>query len=98
MKIANLRNAKFTSSEFYKLEFVKCPEPARDMVEGYKKERGLIRLPIIGEDPHNAYNNVLIGHDEGFIGDFSEYDEKLHKEYKLFFTDEKYSTANVYQT
>jgi hypothetical protein len=34
------------------------PSPKRNEVEGYLTQRGPLSIPILIEDPHNAYNSI----------------------------------------
>lgn len=96
MKVAKLRNTKFTNTLFNQLTFsIKVPKSTKK--EGYRKTKWNMSFPMMEQDPHNAYSHVCTGWSKPIKEvDFQYYDQKLHEQYKKYVNGGCFNQAVIY--
>lgn len=94
--IINLRNSDFNNCKFLNLKLINNPNPNHDEKEGYIVTEGRISIPMMTEDPNNAYSSICSGYYKLPKTKISFYDEKLHVSHRKFKSNEHYEEANIF--
>lgn len=94
-----LRNVNIKNFRLNNLKFNLMPEPERNETEGYVIQRGTLSIPMMGDDPHNAYSSMPTG--EYFTikdTNIAIYDKETHLKYKTYMNDVSESCVDIFKT
>ena len=93
-----LRNATFNKCKFNNVTFNRLPAISfTEKEEGCQIAYGGVKMPIMKQDPYNAYNHICVGWTKPIGDKIYIYDKDTHALYKKYFNNEVFNVCDVYK-